>query len=163
MPNNSLSSIQDTVDMSLWVVRAPLPEIDIQDYVTGAEMDWVNWEPVESADDGEVADYADEQDASDGCSEPPLDVADIDPEALLRYHMPGIVVESNYRSTVYAFTNTRYEELRNNQLAQGGGPMYPFASVEEYEVVEFIRKSGLSYDNIKKFLELCVVSPTNNT
>ena len=97
--------------MSMWVERAPPVEVDIQDYVTGAEMDWVNWDPIASAGEDEVADLGDAHDETDRRSEAPSDVADIDPEASLRYHMLGIVVKSNYQTTVYMFTNTQYEEL----------------------------------------------------
>ena len=154
LPRNVLPDIQSTIDLSMWTAPAPPEEPDIIAFVTGAERDF------QSFDDGILEDF---NESNNDASEDTLGVDDteeqsVDPEAPLRYHKPGIYVDSRYRSTVYAFTETWYEELRNQQLALGHNVMYPFSSTEEFEVVDFIREAGLSYDHIEKLMRLRVVS-----
>ena len=156
LPNNVLPAIQSTIDMSMWMAPAPPDEPDIIDFVTGAKCDLHIW------DNSIMEDYdintMDLPDPDGVPGEEDTEDVLIDPEAPLRYHKPGIFVDSPYRSAVYAIAQTLYEELKNQQVSQGHNLMYPFSSMEEYEVVDFIREAGLSYDHIEKLMRLQVVS-----
>ena len=152
LPSNVLPAIQSTIDMSVWMVSAQPEEPDIIAFVTGAKRD------LQNSDNSIMEDYDNEAmdmpDPDEVPEEEDTEEVLVDPEVPLRYHKPGIFVDSRYRSAVYAIAQTRYEELKHQQVSLGHNLMYPFSSMEEFKVIDFIREAGLSYNHIEKLLHL---------
>ena len=82
----------------------------------------------------------------------------IDPEAPVMYSKPGVFIESRYRSAIYGYTYTRYEELKLSQQKLSDSALYPFHSLQEYELVRFIWKAGLTHNEIEELLKIKFVS-----
>ena len=151
---DSIRDIQTTIDMRMWQQRFPTQEPDDIEYGKGyveqtADMVYAD-ESIMNVDMSSQSPSTDHDEVEN--------VGVLDPEAPLKYTKPGIIVESFHRATVYAFSNTRHEEMRSKQDTMARGSMYPFASEEEYEIVQFILDSGLTYDQIEKLMKLGIVS-----
>ena len=96
-----------------------------------------------------------EMDASPLCEETEPEV---DPEAPIKYHIPGVYLESLYRTRVHAFGKSYYEELRDIQIKNGLSPLFPFATRDDFEVAKFIHNAGLTVNNTEELLKCSFVS-----